>query len=1098
LFDHAGPGSDVARAARARRRSCVAILFVILMTGVLCAASATAAAKERIVVGVAPGVVPPLDMAYPRAGDPRGISVDYVNAVAGALKADTQWRLYSSRAAMIAALKRGEIDMATGATGEDSGAALAYSRPYLPRKQLFIEPIETRPPTHRIAYVDTQTSPARLRAAYPSMTPAAYPDLIGALLAVSFGDADAFVGDMTAAAYVLRHFKLPNVAVTHFAAADEDGYRFAFAADRPGAVSLRHRIDDALAALPPAFLLLEYARWNPSADLIAQRRPIELSEEEAAWVKAHPVVHFSMLAQGAPLSFRDSQGQPAGVAVDLLNAIGRVTGLRFEARMRDSIDQLTADMKSGTSAIVPYGIGDAPMAGTVSSAPTGEGIFAIVTAAGQPRRRDAAALAGKRVALAAYAPLQTLVRQQAPDARFIYTARLEEQLHAVARGEADATVTDLTFANYRVGNPYRGSLVVSGVLSTQPVPYRLSVAANEPILLGIINRALASLPLPQLESIRARWALSEHPELLWERRRPQVALGALLGAALVLVLAGWALTLRVQVGRRIAAENAMRAAKEEAETANRAKSTFLAAMSHEIRTPMNAVLGLLEMELRAPGERAATERALSIAHRAAHDLLGLIDDLLDVAKMEAARLVLAPAPLEIEAWVAGVAAIYEPVARAKGVGLAVKCLSDGGPAWVLADGQRLRQIVGNLLSNAIKFTDAGAVTLEYGVAPPRDDRRAVTLAVSDTGIGIAPEKQAMLFTPFVQAHDGHARSVGGTGLGLTISKRLVTMMGGTIEFSSAPGRGTRFTVRLDLPQAQAVASVVPSVVETGPVQAHAMEASLAGLRVLVVDDHPANRIVLDRQIRLLGGVAQLAVDGQGALARWRAEPRALDVIVTDCSMPRMSGEELTRTIRDDEAKDPSRPRAVPIVGLTANAQPDAAMRAIASGMNACLVKPLALDDLREALLAVTRRGRESTASPKVPTAAPDPDTPVFDHAALAGFGDQAGTLIDTLRAANAQDLADAHAAFDACDHARLRDIAHRMKGAAAVIKAAPFIRACVALQRDCERAVAEDRNGDDDAPVAASFAAFVTAAGALDAALADPLACASSASGSST
>ncbi|SAK55434.1 sensor protein evgS [Caballeronia pedi] len=1074
-------------------------IVVIVLTWALCATAA--GAKERIVVGAAPGVAPPLDMAYPRDSKPRGISVDYVDELARALDADTQWRIYPNRTALMAALARGDIDMATGATGADSGdekdgsGALIYSHQYLPSKQIYIEPLVKRPPTHRLAYIDAQTSPARLQSAYPSMLPVVYPDLIAALLAVSLGDADAFVGDMTTSAFAITHYYLPNLTVTDFAAFDGEGYRFAFPAHRPGADALRQRVDGALAALPPVFVLLARARWNPGAYAVTLERPIELTAQELAWVRTHPVVHYSMLAQAAPLTFRDSRGQPVGIAVDILDAIARVTGLRFEPRVRDTPEQLLADMRSGASSILPYGVGEtSALPGAVLSAPTGDGIFMIVTAANQPPLRDAGALAGKRVALPPSSLLEKLLQQNASGVRIVHTRPLDGQFRAVARGEADATIADLALANYAVGNAYRGSLVLSGVLSTQPVPHSLTVAASEPVLLGILNRAIESLPPPELETIRARWKLSEHPEMLWERHRPQVALGALFGAALVLVLAGWALTMRVQVTRRMAAERAMRAAKEEAETANRAKSTFLATMSHEIRTPMNAVLGLLEMELRAPGERVATERALSIAHRAARDLLGMIDDLLDVAKIEAERLVLAPAPLEIDAWVAGVAAIYEPAARAKGLALIVKRRSDEGPAWLLADGQRLRQIVGNLLSNAIKFTDVGAVTLACQVAPPQDGKRAVTLTVSDTGIGISPEKQALLFTPFVQAHDGRARSVGGTGLGLTISKRLTTMMGGTIELSSEPERGTRFTVRIDFPEAEAMAD------DALPVPAGAFAGSLAGLRVLVVDDHPANRIVLDGQIRLLGGSAQLAVDGKSALARWRGARHAFDVILTDCSMPEMSGEELARTIREDEAKDAPGRRAVPIVGLTANAQPDAAMRAVASGMNACLVKPLDLDGLRAALLDATRDGRvssPSTAPAQVFTPAPDPDAPVFDRALLAGFGDQAGTLVDTLKAANAQDLADARAAFDACDHAQLRDIAHRMKGAAAVIGAAPFMRACVSLQRDCERAVDEDRNGEDDAHIAASFAAFVAQAEALDAALAGPLACVSPASDAS-
>ncbi|WP_244158742.1 ATP-binding protein [Caballeronia fortuita] len=1016
-------------------------------------------------------------MAYPRAAAPRGISVDYANAVAEVLDLDVQWRLYPDRAALVTALVHGEIDMATGADGEDRSVALVYSRPYLPIRQVFVEPFAKRPPTHQLAYVDTQASPARLQAAYPSMSPVAYPDMLGALLAVALGDADAYVGDMTAAAYTIAHFELPNLTITGFAPSDEGGYRFAFAAGRNGP-ALRERVDDALAALRPGFVLIEHARWNPGASTITLEKRIELSPEERAWMSAHPAVTYSMLAQAAPLTFRDQHGNAAGSLVDVLDAIARVTGLRFEARARTSVAQLAADLKSGASAIVPFSRGaQAALPGGEATVPTGETILAIVTATGRPSLRDAAALAGKRVAIPSDSLLASFIRAEAPGARIVEMRPFDGALRAVANGDADATVIDLPVANYVVGNPFRNTLTISGVLSTKPIPHGLIVAANEPVLLGIVNRAIASLPPPELETIRARWKLSEHPEMLWERRRPQVELGALLGIALVLVLAGWALTLRVQIVRRIAAEKAMRAAKEEAETANRAKSTFLATMSHEIRTPMNAVLGLLEMELRAPGERAATERALSTAHRAARDLLGMIDDLLDVAKIEAERLVLAPAPLEIEAWIAGVAAIYEPAARAKGIALLVKRVSGDGPAWILADGQRLRQIVGNLLSNAIKFTDRGAVTLEYDLAPPLDGKRAVTLAVSDTGIGIAPAKQALLFTPFVQTHDGRARSVGGTGLGLTISKRLVTMMGGVIELSSEPGRGTRFTVRLTLPEADVAA---------GPVDVPAAHAglpakSLAGLRVLVVDDHPANRIVLEGQIRLLGGVARLAVDGRQALSRWRADPHAFDVILTDCSMPEMSGEELARTIRDDEAKDASnasnvsKPRAVPIIGLTANAQPEAAMRAVESGMTACLVKPLGLDALREALLAATRDGRVSTTSPAV-SLPHDSGDPVFDAALLAGFGDQAGALVDTLTSANTADLADARAAFADSDHALLRDIAHRMKGAAAVVGAAPFMRACVALQHDCELAVDEDRNGEDDARIAASFAQFVAAA----------------------
>jgi two-component system, NarL family, sensor histidine kinase EvgS len=403
-------------------------------------------------------------------------------------------------------------------------------------------------------------------------------------------------------------------------------------------------------------------------------------------------------------------------------------------------------------------------------------------------------------------------------------------------------------------------------------------------------------------------------------------------------------------------------------------------------------------------------------------------------------------------------AIYEPAARAKGIGLRVDRQGADGPVWVLADGQRLRQIVGNLLSNAIKFTDAGAVTLEYAIEPAQAGQRAVTLTVADTGVGIPPDRQAALFTPFVQAHDGGAREFGGTGLGLTICKRLVTMMGGSIALSSEMGRGTRFTVQVTFAETAAQAASL-----TRHETSDAPGRALSGRCVLIVDDHPANRIVLDGQLRLLGASTRLANDGRAALSAWHAEREGIDVILTDCSMPEMSGEQLTQAIRCDDAN-------VPIVGLTADAQPEARARALASGMTACLIKPIALDELRDALLAVVRG----------PIRARQPD---FDAALLDAFGDARTTLIDTLKVSNEQDLADAHAAMQARDYVRLRDIAHRMKGASAMIGAAPFVQACIALQGACASATKGEHNED----VSDAFDTFASAASALDAALGAPV-----------
>ncbi|MFM0052199.1 ATP-binding protein [Caballeronia grimmiae] len=1087
MFNSAKPGC-VGRLSRLLR--CLSMIAWLFVCSAATAAGTQAHAPQRLVMGAVPGMVPPFDMAdtvtSPNA-EPRGISVEFAQAVAGSLGMQLQWRFYQDRTALIGALARGEIDMATGATGEDTGPALALSRPYMPTQMVLVEPLEKRAPTYRIAYVDAQTSRVRLQAAYPSMAPAAYSGTVAALLAVSLGEADLFVGDMTTVAYAIGHLDLPGLVVAGAAPFEEGGYSFVFASGRSGADALRQRVDAALASLPPRVMIVARARWDAAMTAISAEHPLQLTPEEKAWVATHPIVYYSMFAHAPPLIFRDAQGEPAGLVPDLLAAISGVSGLRFEGRMRKDAAQIDRDLQSGASVLLPFGMARSYAdRNLVPTVPFGDGLIAIVTRADAPPLHGAAALAGKRLALPSEYPARLLMRQLAPTTSVVQTSPIEGQLQAVANGQADATIMDMKLASYAIGNPYRGKLAISGVLSARPSPHVLLVARDQPVLLGILNRAIAALPPYELEAIHARWKLDEHPEALWERRLPQIELAASLGGALVILLAGWAVSLRVQITRRIAAENAMRAAKEEAETANRAKSTFLATMSHEIRTPMNAVLGLLELELRAPGEAATTKRSLQTAHHAACDLLGMIDDLLDVAKIEAERLVLVPAPMDIESWIASVASIYEPAARAKGIALVVQRDGDAGPAWILADGQRLRQVVGNLLSNAIKFTDRGAVTLTYAVAPSRDGMRTLTLAVADTGIGIPPERQASLFTPFVQAHDGGARHFGGTGLGLTICKRLVEMMGGNIELSSEPGKGTRFTVRVAFLAAQAEHAEA-----IAPREAVAdVHRALAGVRVLIVDDHPANRIVLDGQIRLLGGATHCEADGRSALARWRSDPGAFDVIVTDCSMPGMSGEELAQAIRTEEAQRAPGAGGMPIIGLTANALPEAASRAVAAGMTMCLVKPIALDELKDAVLSVVGAGAgfavrdtQDAQDTPAPPSTPAHRAPVFDEATLGAFGDQAATLIDTLRTANAQDIDDARAAMDACDYALLRDIAHRMKGAAAVIGATPFMQACVVLQRNCERAIDEDRNGEDDTNIDVAFAAFAREARALEAAL---------------
>jgi two-component system sensor histidine kinase EvgS len=1036
----------------------------------------------------------------------RGVSVDFAQRVGSALQRPVQWQTFADRGAMIDALRQHRIDAATSATGNDGGAALLYSKPYVATKQVYVERRIAGAHTGRIAYVESQTSPQRLQNAYPSMHPVPYRDTLSALLSVSLGDADAFVGDLVTAGYAVDHFDLISLTISGFAPFDEAGYSFAFAPDISGE-ALRRRVDAALAALPPRFLVEVRARWAVAAP-VTFAQPLKLSEAERAWIAAHPVIDYSMYADAAPMTFRDSGGKPAGLAIDMLLAIGALTGLTFEGHLRGSVEAVADDIFDGNSALIPYGLSAGRIPPQfVPSKPYGEGVLAIVTRAGAEPLHDARMLGEKRVALWRNHALMAMLRERVPTARIVETSPVNGQFDAVVNGDADAAVIDMTFANYAVGNPYRGKLVISGAFIDQPVQHGFLIARGEPILLSIVDKAIAHMQPAELDAIRRRWLLIEHPESKWEQRRPQVIFGALLAVALLALLAGWLRALKNQVNRRRVAEDAMRRAKNEAESANRAKSAFLAAMSHEIRTPMNAILGLLELELRSPGDRASTVKALGTANNAARDLLGMIDDILDMAKIEAGRLTLMPAPVELGAWVQGVAAIYEPAACVKGVTLTVRAIGESEHAWVLADALRLRQVLGNLLSNAIKFTDAGEVVIDYSIAQT-NTRCAFVFTVSDTGLGIAADQQALLFAPFTQARQEQPGRFGGTGLGLTICRRLMTLMNGTIALSSEPKQGSRFTVKVSLPLSEPpLEKAVPLDTEV-PIR--------EGLRVLVVDDHPANQILLASQLKHLGCEIETASDGAAAFARWeqqRLDGSPFDLILTDCSMPVMSGEDLTRAIRKREAEEHStqisaipRIRRIPIVGVTANAQREAVDQALASGMTQCLVKPLGLDALRRALVLASQEEatlpvaehashdaysrffpvadasiRFSNRTARTRTYGPThafPSNkigqqfvmsvpfdvneihqtnplviaaPRFNAELLKSHGDQASLLVDVLKWSNQVDLDATRAAFDSGDFQRLHELVHRMKGASSVIGATPFTDACAALQRLLER-----------------------------------------------
>ncbi|MGY2413983.1 transporter substrate-binding domain-containing protein [Pseudomonas pergaminensis] len=490
------------------------------------------------------------------------------------------------------------------------------------------------------------------------------------------------------------------------------------------------------------------------------------------------------------------------------------------------------------------------------------------------------------------------------------------------------------------------------------------------------------------------------------------------------IIGGW-----IDISERRQLFDEIRAAKERADEANRAKSTFLATMSHEIRTPMNAVIGMLELTLKRADQGHLDRPAIEVAYNSAKDLLELIGDILDIARIESGRLSLAPERVNLREVIESVVRVFDGLARQKTLSLSLEFKPDHDDTEVLIDPLRFKQVLSNLVSNAIKFTERGQVKIKVEVVPTELAQQVeMKLVVEDTGIGISRDDQLRLFEPFAQAdNSGHlARS--GAGLGLVICRSLCAMMGGQLSLSSVPMVGTQVHVSLKMTRLQpeqATDELKPEAPTTAPV-----------LNVLVVDDHPANRLLMCQQLGYLGHQFTAAQNGATGFQAWRQE--RFDLVIADCNMPIMNGYELSRSIREYEQREQLVPCVV--LGFTANAQPEEKQRCAQAGMNDCLFKPISLTALERQLAQI---------APPSPHLHLD----LGNFEALTGGDPQLSwRLLEELLSSSRHDRQELKAL--AAAHAPLQDIieqAHKIKGAARIVQATSLAAHCETLEQACAR-----------------------------------------------
>jgi PAS domain S-box-containing protein len=487
-------------------------------------------------------------------------------------------------------------------------------------------------------------------------------------------------------------------------------------------------------------------------------------------------------------------------------------------------------------------------------------------------------------------------------------------------------------------------------------------------------------------------------------------------------------------------------AKEIAEAATRAKSDFLANMSHEIRTPMNAILGLTHLLMASLKDPAAQDKLGKIAG-AAHHLLSVINDILDISKIEAGKLQLEHADFSLDQVLEGVISMIGPQVREKGLTLAVD--REASPIWLHGDRTRLAQALLNYLGNAVKFTEKGGLTLSVRQEGEDEAGLFLRFEVSDTGIGIAPEKLSRLFSAFQQADSSTTRRYGGTGLGLAINRCLARLMGGEAGAESMPGQGSTFWFTARLPRGQAGQG--PTLAADAADAEETVRRQYKGVRLLLAEDNPINQEVARDLLQGAGLEVDVAEDGRRCLEKLRNSACGYELILMDVQMPVMDGLEATRAIR-------SLPQfsRLPILAMTADVFEEDREKCLAAGMNDFVAKPVEPKDLFACLLKWLPHptdGQRLLPGPEVRGEPPEVSRlrliPGLDaDQGLARVNRKAGLYLKLLRtyaASHGEDGAVMRAHLAAGNREEAQRLAHALKGVAGNLGASAVAAAAQAL-----------------------------------------------------
>lgn len=882
----------------------------------------------------------PIDV-YTYEGQYRGLSGDYLALVAQRLDLKLEFKAAHTLADALAAVQRGDADLVPSLSRTASREAfLAFTQPYLDVPNVYVTRADVPGVGNgqsmkglRVAVEKGYAVATLIRERHPRATIMEFADSAGALRAVSERRADVYLGALPTTSFLVERLLLSNLEVRDSWQSSLSALHFALPKHQVRLLELMNR---ALASITLVERQEIHRRWMPLRSMLVEPAPpLALTRDEQQLIASLPALRVGYELDFRPYTLQTEDGQLSGAASDYLRLVADKASLRlaipqggtwteiYQRARRGEIDLLVAVAANPERQLEFIFIG--PWISTPN---------VLVTPLNAPPVLSLAQYTGRRVAVLRDGQTAYLMRKLHPYVRLEEIDTRDGLLAAVANGEADAALVNVTFAAPALSQGLGGALRMAAFFPELNSDLYFAVRREQAALAGILRRALAAVSESERAAVATRWAVLPIADESGVQARVALSriLPLLVGVLVALVVSlVWGWRLRLSVAQRREAERQAAHARDRAEALARQRQAFLAEASHEIRTPVNAVCGALDL-LRRDNLPPHTNELALLAQRAAQTLSEYVNNLLDLSKSDSGQLQLVLQTDALRSTLAASVQSVEPLARSRRIVVQMQ-VDEGVAAHHRFDAFRLRQVVVNLLSNALKFSAEGQVVyLQARAVAAAAGTQDLTIEVRDQGVGIDPGRMAELFRPYAQAGVSEVHRRGGTGLGLVLCRRLVDAMGGTIQLTPNPGQGTRALVKLALS------------VEDEPQGAKSLSsADGQPLRVLLAEDDRVQQIILETVLLQAGCQVDVVGDGEDAWQMWLIHRHRL--VITDLQMPRLNGFELAQRLRDR-----AEGQALTIVGTSADL--DNEDRARACGIARLLVKPALSDQLHEVVSEV--------------------------------------------------------------------------------------------------------------------------------------------------